>query len=257
MDLGIEGKTALVCASSRGLGRASARALAREGARVAMTARTQGPLEEAAREIGALAVRADVSLARDREALVQRVVEELGPVEILVNNAGGPPAGPFASHDLEAWRAAMELNLVSAVHLTGLVLPAMIEAGSGRIVNIVSIAGLETVDDLILSNASRPAVLGWTRALAREIAGSGCGVAAVCPGLFLTDRVRQLVRVRAERAGTSEQEALSSWASTIPSGRLGRPEELGDLVAFLASPRAAYINGAALSIDGGLLRRLS
>jgi len=257
MDLGIGGKTALVCASSKGLGRACARALAREGARVAMTARTAGPLEEEAAEIGALAVPADLSREEDRGSLVRRVVDELGPVEILVNNAGGPPAGRFEAHDVGAWRAAMELNLVSAVHLTGLVLPAMIEAGSGRIVNIVSIAGIEAVDDLILSNASRPAVLGWTRALAREIAGSGCGVAAVCPGLFLTDRVRQIVRVRAEQSGKSEEEALSSWASTIPSGRLGRPEELGDLVAFLASPRAAYINGAALSIDGGLVRRLS
>ncbi|MBW2261878.1 MAG: SDR family oxidoreductase [Deltaproteobacteria bacterium] len=257
MDLGIAGKTALVCASSRGLGRACAQSLAREGARVAMAARTERPLEEAAREIGALAVKADVSLEADRVALVQRVVAELGPVEILVNNAGGPPAGRFAAHDVEAWRDAMELNLVSAVHLTGLVLPGMIEAGSGRIINIVSIAGLEAVDDLILSNASRPAVLGWTRALAREVAASGVGVAAVCPGLFLTNRIRQLVKIRAERSGMSDEEALSSWASTIPSGRLGRPEELGDLVAFLASPRAAYINGAALSIDGGLVRRLS
>jgi 3-oxoacyl-[acyl-carrier protein] reductase len=257
MDLGIEGKTALVCASSKGLGRACARSLSREGARVAMTARTPGPLQEAASEIGALAVPADLSLEQDRAALVRRVVDALGPVEILVNNAGGPPAGRFEAHDVAAWRDAMELNLVSAVHLTGLVLPAMLEAGSGRIVNIVSIAGIEAVDDLILSNASRPAVLGWTRALAREIASTGCGVAAVCPGLFLTDRVRQIVRVRAEQSGTSEEEALSSWASTIPSGRLGRPEELGDLVAFLASPRAAYINGAALSIDGGLVRRLS
>ena len=257
MDLGIEGRIALVCASSKGLGRACADALAREGARVAMAARSPGPLEEAAREIGALAVPADVSLEQDRVALVRRVQEELGPVEILVNNAGGPPAGRFETHDVGTWRDAMELNLISAVHLTGLVLPSMIEAGSGRIVNIVSIAGIEAVDDLILSNASRPAVLGWTRALAREIAGTGVGVAAVCPGLFLTDRVRQIVRVRAERAGTSEEEALSSWASTIPSGRLGRPEELGDLVAYLSSPRAAYINGAALSIDGGLVRRLS
>jgi 3-oxoacyl-[acyl-carrier protein] reductase len=257
MDLGIEGKIALVCASSKGLGRACADALAREGARVAMAARTPGPLEEAARELGALAVTADVSLEQERVALVRRVREELGPVEILVNNAGGPPAGRFETHDVGTWRDAMELNLVSAVHLTGLVLPSMIEAGSGRIVNIVSIAGIEAVDDLILSNASRPAVLGWTRALAREIAGTGVGVAAVCPGLFLTDRVRQIVKVRAERAGTSEEQALSSWASTIPSGRLGRPEELGDLVAYLASPRAAYINGAALSIDGGLVRRLS
>ena len=257
MDLGITGRTALVCASSKGLGRACAESLAREGANVAMTARTEGPLVEAARQIGALAVPADVSLEQDRVALVERVTAELGPVQILVNNAGGPPAGRFEAHGVEAWRKAMELNLVSAVHLTGLVLPGMIEAGSGRIVNIVSIAGIEAVDDLILSNASRPAVLGWTRALAREIASSGVGVAAVCPGLFLTDRVRQLVRVRAERAGTSEDEALAGWASTIPSGRLGRPEELGDLVAFLASPRAAYINGAALSIDGGLVRRLS
>lgn len=257
MDLGIASRVALVCAASRGLGRAAAGSLAREGARVAIVARTRESLEEASRAMGALAVQGDVGLERDRERIVERVVRELGPVEILVNNAGGPPAGPFEDHGLQAWRDAMELNLVSAVHMTGLVLGGMLEARSGRIVNIVSIAGIEAVDDLVLSNASRPAVLGWTRALAREVADRGVGVVAVCPGLFLTDRVRQLVRLRAEREGVSDDEALERWAGSIPSRRMGRPEELGDLVAYLASPRSSYINGAALSIDGGLVRRLS
>jgi 3-oxoacyl-[acyl-carrier protein] reductase len=256
MDLGIRDRVALVCAASRGLGRASAEALAREGARVAIVARGREALDEAAASMGAMPVAGDVSREEDRGRIVAEVEEGLGPVEILVNNAGGPPAGPFESHDLGAWRSAMELNLVSAVHTTRLVLPGMIARGEGRIVNIVSIAGLEAVDDLILSNASRPAVLGWTRALAREVAGRGVGVVAVCPGLFFTDRVRDLVRVRAGRAGTSEDEALAAWASTVPASRLGRPEELGDLVAFLASPRAAYVCGAAIGIDGGLARRL-
>jgi 3-oxoacyl-[acyl-carrier protein] reductase len=257
MDLGLSGKVALVCASSRGLGRAAAEALAREGARVAVTARTPGPLEEAARAMGALAVPADVSREEDRARLVETVVRAIGPIDILVNNAGGPPAGPFEAHDTTAWRAAMELNLVSAVHLARLVLPGMIAEGWGRIVNLVSIAGIEAMDDLILSNASRPAVLGWTRALAREVAAKGIGVVAICPGLFLTDRVRQLVKVRAEKAGTTEDDALAAWSATIPARRLGRPGEIGDLVAFLASPLASYVNGSAVGIDGALSRRLS
>jgi 3-oxoacyl-[acyl-carrier protein] reductase len=257
MELGIKDRVALVCAASRGLGLAAAGSLAAEGARVAIAARGREGLDRAAARIGALAVQADVSLEEDRVRLVDEVEEALGPVEILVNNAGGPPPGRFESHEVAAWREAVELNLISAVHITGLVLPGMLEREWGRIINIVSIAGLEAVEELILSNASRPAVLGWTRALAREVAPRGVGVVAVCPGLFLTDRVRQLVKARALGAGTSEQEALAQWEAAIPSGRMGRPEELGDLVAFLASPRAAYINGAALSIDGGLVRRLS
>jgi len=257
MDLGIEDRIALVCAASKGLGRAAAAALAREGARVAIVARGREALEAAAAGIGAVPILADVSREEDRERIAAEVKARLGAVQILVNNAGGPPAGPFEAHDVDAWRAAMELNLVSAVHLTRLVLPDMIAAGSGRIVNLVSIAGIEAMDDLILSNASRPAVLGWTRALAREVAPKGVGVVAICPGLFLTDRVLGLVKVRAGRAGTSEDEALQAWASTIPARRFGNPEEMGDLVAFLSSPRAAYLNGSAVSIDGGLARRLS
>ncbi len=257
MDLGIRDKVALVCAASKGLGRAAAEALSREGAHVAIAARGRAALEEAASAMGALPVVADVSREEDRIRLASQVAAALGPVDILVNNAGGPPAGPFEAHDIAAWRSAIELNLVSAVHLSRLVLPSMIERGWGRIVNLVSIAGLEAMDDLILSNASRPAVLGWTRALGREVAGKGVGVVAVCPGLFLTDRVRQLVKARALKAGTTEDEALAAWAATIPSRRMGRPEELGNLVAYLASPLAAYVNGAAISIDGGLVRRLS
>lgn len=257
MDLGIKDRVALVCAASKGLGRASAEALAREGARVAIAARGREALQEAARSMGALAVVADMAREQDRQRLVARVQEELGPVEILVNNAGGPPPGPFQDHDLQAWRDAMELNLVSAVHTTRLVLPDMLDRGRGRIVNIVSIAALESIDDLILSNASRPAVLGWARALARQVAGSGVGVASVCPGFFLTDRMQDLMGKRAQAQGKSFEQMVQEKSATIPAGRMGEPAELGNLVAYLSSPLAAYINGAAIAVDGGLMRRLS
>ncbi len=257
MDLQIEDRVALVCAASRGLGRASAEALVREGARVAIAARTEHDLEDAARAMGAVAIRADMARQEDRIHLAEQVEDRLGPVDILVNNAGGPPPGPFEAHDVQTWRDALELNLVSAVHMTGLLLPAMRERGWGRIVNLVSIAGLETIEDLILSNASRPAVLGWTRALARQVAGSGVGVVAVCPGFFFTDRVRHLMQARAHEAGRTAEEVTAEFVSAVPAGRMGRPEELGDLVAYLASPRADYVNGASISIDGALLRRLS
>jgi 3-oxoacyl-[acyl-carrier protein] reductase len=256
MDLHIEGKVALVCAASKGLGRGAARSLAREGARVAIAARGREALEDAAAEMGALAVRADLTVESDRERLVAEVTERLGPVGILVNNAGGPPPGPFERFGLDDWRDAMELNLVSAVHVSGLVLPEMKQRGWGRIVNIVSIAALETVDDLILSNASRPAVLGWARALSRQVASSGVGVVSVCPGYFFTDRVRDLMGARAEREGTTIEELTRRKAETVPARRMGRPEELGDLVAYLASPLADYVNGSVVSIDGGLPRRI-
>jgi 3-oxoacyl-[acyl-carrier protein] reductase len=263
MDLGLGGLKALVGGSSRGLGLAAARALVREGAEVLLTARGQAGLEAAAAELareGPARVHvfpADLTSHEAREALFAAAEAALGRVDILVANAGGPPPGPFESHPEERWRLALELALGSFVHLSQLCLPGMRRRGFGRIVQIVSIAGLEVVDGLILSNASRPAALGFAKALAREQAPHGVLVNSICPGIFLTDRIRELGRERARVEGLSEEAWLARLCADIPVGRPGDPAELGDLLAFLASPRNRYITGASVVIDGGKIRRLS
>jgi 3-oxoacyl-[acyl-carrier protein] reductase len=256
MDLNLEGKCAVVCAASKGLGRAIAEALGREKARVLICARGEEELRKAAEDIGARWVVADVSREEDRQHLIEQALKMLGGVDILVNNSGGPPVGPFESFSTEAWRQAFELNFLGFVHLAQLVLPEMKERGWGRIVNMASYAALEAVPGLILSHAVRPSVLTWTRALAREVARFNIGVVAVCPGLFYTDRVKQIVRTRSEKEGKSPEEILRQWVSEIPMERMGDPAEMGDLVAFIASPRASFMTGSAVVMDGGIMRRL-
>jgi len=256
MDLQIEGKCAVVCAASKGLGKAIAAALAREKAKVMICARGEAALKEAAEEMGVRWVVADVSKDEDRERIVDEALRSLGGVDILVNNSGGPPVGPFESFSTQDWRDAFELNFLSFVHLARLVLPEMKESGWGRIINMASYAALEAIPGLMLSHGIRPSVLTWTRALAREVARFNVGVVAVCPGLFYTDRVKNIVKTRSEKEGTSPDEILKDWVSEIPMGRMGDPGEIGDLVTYLASPRASFITGSALAIDGGIMRRL-
>jgi len=262
MDLGLEGKRAIVCGASRGLGYAVARSLLREGARVSIAARGRDGLEEAAasleRETGSRphVVVADLVVSAERERIVRESRAALGGVDVLVLNAGGPPPGPFESHGTENWHLAMELALVSAAHLAQMTIPEMRERRFGRIGQIVSIAGLEAVDGLILSNASRPAALGFAKALAREVAGDGVLVNSVCPGVFLTDRIRALAEERARTRGITKDEFLAEFCGDIPLGRPGDPAEVGDLLAFLCSPRNTYVTGAAIPIDGGKTRRL-
>jgi 3-oxoacyl-[acyl-carrier protein] reductase len=256
MDLQLEGKCAVVCAASRGLGRAIAAALVREKARVMICARGETALKEAAEAMGVRWIAADVSREEDRERIVDEALGVLGGVDILVNNSGGPPVGPFESFSNQAWRDAFELNFLSFVHLARLVLPEMKESGWGRIINMASYAALEAIPGLMLSHGIRPSVLTWTRAMAREVARFNVGVVAVCPGLFYTDRVKNIVKTRSEKEARSPDEILQEWVSEIPMGRMGDPDEVGDLVAFLASPRASFITGSALVIDGGIMRRL-
>ena len=263
MDLDLAGKVALVGGGSSGLGLAVARALLREGAQVTLAARRREVLERAARELAAEvgaapAIQvADLSAAADRESLTRAVEQRCGRIDILVVNAGGPPGGPFESHDAQAWKLAFELSLGAATHLCALALPGMKERRFGRILQIVSIAGLEAMEGLILSNALRPAVLGFGKALAREVAPFGVLVNSLCPGIFLTDRVRDLCRAQAAAQGIAEDEALRRFCGDIPVGRPGRPEELGDIAAFLCSPRNSYLTGAAIVVDGGKTHRLS
>ncbi len=262
MELGLSKKRALVGGASKGLGFACARALLLEDAEVAIAARDADTLSGAAEQLDKetgkrpLAIPADLTDHTQRERLVEDTISQFGGIDILLANAGGPPPGPFLSHGPENWQLAIDLALGSMTHLSALVLPGMKTRGFGRICQIVSIAGLEVVDGLILSNASRPAVLGFAKALAVEVGGDGILVNSICPGIFMTDRMKELSAERAKTRGITVDQYLDEFAGDIPVGRAGNPEELGDLAAFLCSPKNTYINGAAIPIDGGKTRRL-
>lgn len=258
MDLGLEGRTALVAASSRGLGRAVAEELAREGVDLAICARSPEPLEAARNALAeisgreVLAITADLATGAGVERVIGEALEAFGHLDILVTNNGGPPPGPFQVHDLEAWRSAVALLLESAVGLARGVLPGMRERGWGRIVNITSIAVKQPVDGLILSNSVRAAVTGMARTLANEVAPEGITVNNVMPGYTRTERLEELA---AAREG-DPREAFREWEATVPMGRIGEPRELAALVAFLCSERASYITGTSIPVDGGWIRTL-
>jgi 3-oxoacyl-[acyl-carrier protein] reductase len=263
MDLGLQDKVAIVMAASKGLGRACATALAAEGARVTIGARGTQALEKTAQEIQkatmsqVLAVPTDVTKAEDVEAIVAATIGEFGHIDILVNNAGGPPAGNFASFGDAQWQAAFELNLLSTVRLVRLVLPHMRKTGSGRIITIVSTSVKQPIDGLLLSNAIRSGVVGLAKTLSVELAPDNITVNNVCPGRILTDRLRQIYHINERvQQGVSEEAVLKEMAQDVPMGRVGKPEELGALVAFLASQQAAYITGTTIQVDGGLVRSL-
>lgn len=262
MDLGIKGRTAVVCGASRGLGFAAALELAREGCDVVICSRDEESIAAAAARIeeetggGALGVPADVSSPEAPEKVMTAALERFGRVDILVNNAGGPPAGEFEQHGDEAWRAAVELNLLSAIRFTRAAVGEMRKRGWGRIINITSVAVKQPVDGLILSNSVRAAVVGMAKTLSNEVAGEGILVNNVCPGFIETDRSVNLVRGRAEREGREYGDVLEDLTAGIPVGRMGRPEELAALIAFLAGDRASYITGATIQVDGGLMKAI-
>lgn len=262
MDLGIRGKVALVAASSRGLGRASAAALAAEGADLVLCARGESALRATAadirRESGVRVVDivADVATQAGIDAVLSAAAREFGRVDILVTNGGGPPAGPFESHAPEAWDAAVRATLTSVVELVRGVLPGMRERRWGRIVNITSIAVKQPVDNLILSNSVRAAVTGFARTLANEVAPHGITVNNVMPGFTRTARVEELAARTATLKGTTPDAAFAAWESQIPMGRLGEPAEFGAMVAFLCSALASYTTGASIPVDGGWIKSL-
>jgi len=248
MDLGLEGKVALVMGASKGIGRGIAAALAREGARVALASRSQERLDAAVAEIGERAS-AFVADATDLERLARlplEVAEALGSVDILITNTGGPPPGGALDHGFEEWEAAYRSLVLAPRVLAGAVVPGMRGEGWGRIVNVGSTTTIEINPALGLSNANRMATVGFMKTLAREVAGDGITVNTVATGRFATDRMAEL--------GGSMENVEAAARSEVPAGRLGTVEEYGDLVAFLCSQRAAYVTGTVIPIDGGLLR---
>ncbi|MGI8508986.1 MAG: SDR family oxidoreductase [Gemmatimonadaceae bacterium] len=262
MDLGLKGKVALVAASSRGLGRAVAEELAAEGVDLMLCARGEQALKETADSIRtASTVRvvdmtADLSKPADVDRLIEAAMRELGRIDILVTNAGGPPAGPFESHSTEVWHDAVRQNLDSVLNLTRAVLPGMKERRWGRIINVTSIAVKQPVDNLILSNTVRAAVTGFARTLANEVATFGITVNNVMPGYTRTQRIDDLSARNATLNGTTAAAELAKWEQQIPMGRLGKPREFAAMVAFLASDRASYTTGASIPVDGGWIRSL-
>lgn len=248
MELGLRGRTAVVCGASSGLGLASAEALAEEGANVAMLARRRDELEQHANRIGALAVRGDVTNAADLERLVERTVAAFGGVDVVVWNSGGPPAGTALDITDERLEAAFELLLAPFVRLVRLTLPHLERSPAGRIVCITSVAAKEPVGHLALSNTLRPGVVGYAKTLSRELGPQGITVNCVAPGRIETPRMTELY---------GEDGPPADELAQIPLGRLGTPREFGDVVCFLASARAAYVTGTTVLVDGGSSRSLS
>ena len=261
MDLGLQGRTAFVAASSQGLGRAIAEALAAEGVRLALCARTER-IKTVASEIAAkyqvqtMGVVADVSVLQDISRAVELAAEAFGAIDILVTNAGGPPPGPFESHGAEAWQHAVDLNLMSVVNLCRAVVPGMKERRWGRILNVTSIAVKQPVDGLILSNSVRAAVTGFARTLANEVAPFNITVNNLLPGYTRTERLVKLADNIATTKGITSDAAYAAWEHQIPMGRVGEPEEFAALAAFLASERAGYITAQNIAVDGGWIKGL-
>jgi len=248
VKLGLENRVALVMGASRGIGRSIAAALAREGARVAISSRSADKLDEAAAEIGeeAMPFVADAADLDRLAALPAEVEAKLGPIEILVLNTGGPPFGGALDHGLDEWESAYRSLVLAPRVLAGAVVPGMRERDWGRIVNVGSSSTREPIPGLNLSNAHRMAAVGFLKTLSREVAADGITVNTVATGRFATERLADADGSLAGAEEAAKQE--------IPAARLGKPEEYGDLVAFLCSDRAAYITGAVIPIDGGLLR---
>jgi 3-oxoacyl-[acyl-carrier protein] reductase len=246
VDLGLKGRTAIVCGSSSGIGLAIAESLAEEGANVAMFARRRDLLEREAERIGALAVRGDLTNPRDLKQLVDKTIEAFGSIDILVNNGGGPPRGPALEVTEESLEAAVELLLLSAFRLTMLCLPHLRSSGHGRVINITSSSVRQPIEKLALSNAVRPGVIGWAKTLSQELGPDGITVNSIAPGRIETARLAE-----AYENGPKPEDLQE-----IPLRRFGHTREIADVVTFLASDRAAYVTGAVIAVDGGLTRGL-
>jgi len=262
MDLGLKDKVAVIGASSKGLGYAVAHRLAREGAKVALCARGEKELIAAAEQIQqesgtvVFAQPCDVTKPEAITAFVNVVRASLGPIDIMVTNAGGPPPGTFETLPVSAWQEAFELNMMSSVHMIREALPDMKAKQKGSILFMVSVSAIQPLPNLILSNAIRAGVIGLAKTLADEFAPFGIRVNSLCPGYYLTGRMEQVIRSQAEKTGVSYEKRLEQVQAQVPMGRLGRPEEFGDVAAFLVSERASYVSGLTMQVDGGMFRAL-
>lgn len=262
MDFGLTNRVALVAAASKGIGFAAARELAREGARVFLCSRDEERARAAAARIAqetgteCTGVRADVTSDEDARSFVELARERAGRVDILVTNAGGPPAANFESADLEMYRRAFELNALSAIRLAQAVVPAMRAGRWGRIINVTSISVKQPIEGLLLSNTVRAGLTGWAKTLSTEVAADNVTVNNVAPGYTLTERQDELAAARAGTSGQTKEELIEMWASQVPMRRLATAQEIAAAIAFLASERASYITGVTLQVDGGWVRGL-
>ncbi len=264
MKLGLENKVALVLASSKGLGFACAQGLYTEGANVVICSRSMENLEMAKKKIEKIEslysdnrvfpIIADLMYENQIENLVRKTLSELGKIDILVHNAGGPPSGPINKITREDWANSIDLNLLSFIRITNLVIPIMQKQKNGRIIAITSVSVKQPLNNLVLSNTTRLGVVGYAKTLANEYGKDNILVNVVCPGPTLTDRMKELINKTVQETGKSEKEVTKSWIEPIPLGRLGKPEELANLVVFLASEKASYINGTVIQVDGGFVK---
>lgn len=262
MKLGIKGKTAIVAASSKGLGKACAMELSKEGVNVVIFSRNKKEIEQAASDIKdntgseVLPLVADVTNIQQLQQVINQTETYFSSIDILINNAGGPPFGFFEDFNIKDWQYAVELNLYSTISMSRMVLPYMKKNNWGRIINITSIAVKQPIDGLILSNTVRSGVIGLAKTLSREMGKFNITVNNVCPGRILTERIIQLAKQRASMHNKSYREIVGDMQCDIPLGRLGEPDELASLVTFLASEKASYITGTTIQVDGGLTKSM-
>jgi 3-oxoacyl-[acyl-carrier protein] reductase len=264
MNLGLENKIALVLASSKGLGFACAKNFYEEGANVVICSRSEENLKLAKEKMETsdslnltnrvLPIVADLMYEDQIKDLVERTIEEFGKIDILVHNAGGPPSGPIEQMTKEEWSNSIDLNLLSFIRITNLILPLMKKQNSGRIIAITSVSVKQPLNNLVLSNTTRLGVVGYAKTLANEYGNYDILVNVVCPGPTLTDRMKELINKTVKDTGKLYEDVEKTWVNPIPLGRLGNPEELANLVVFLASEKASYITGTVIQVDGGFVK---
>lgn len=258
MDLGIEGRVAMIAAASKGIGKACAIALAREGCRVSICARNGEQLEMTRAEVAAhsevMASVADVSRQGDLEAWHRQTADRFGQAEILVTNTGGPPVKRFMDLTDEQWQAGVESTLMNVVRLSRLVIPGMQQRRWGRIIHLTSLVAKQPIDELTISSTLRAGLSALTKTIANQVGPDNITVNAILTGHIMTDRQYAVADVRVKELGITHDEYFAGQATEIPLRRIGDPRELGEVVAFLASERASYITGVSLQVDGGLIR---